>query len=274
MLKHLSCRVVSLRRIRPEDCAWTVGDGYLQIVLAKAGSLECSLQQYSNSFEGRDSGCRPSISVLASVPLQGRRRTFGARPMAIHAPLCSMLFNAAEEGRQFRCSLHAHDVSNLHMAKVSFLCSQYSAILLYYVGASEKTIKFPASLSYVTSRGVPRHLCLGFWLAGWFCFLRVLNARRETGLGIFTLLMLFTAGVTAWFNRPHQPVWHDRIHMAAASLYVLCHIVLMDVLAMSSLYRAGFYASTITAAASLQWSRRIKTSRGASEAFLKRGRVS
>jgi len=23
-------------RIRPEDCAWTVGDGYLQIVLAKA----------------------------------------------------------------------------------------------------------------------------------------------------------------------------------------------------------------------------------------------
>lgn len=28
--------VLVLRRIRPDDCAWTVGDGYLQVVLAKA----------------------------------------------------------------------------------------------------------------------------------------------------------------------------------------------------------------------------------------------
>ena len=25
-----------VRRIRPDDCAWTVGDGFLQVVLAKA----------------------------------------------------------------------------------------------------------------------------------------------------------------------------------------------------------------------------------------------
>ncbi|CAE7238235.1 NLRC3 [Symbiodinium natans] len=33
---ELICDIELFARIRPEDCAWTVGDGYLQIVLAKA----------------------------------------------------------------------------------------------------------------------------------------------------------------------------------------------------------------------------------------------
>ncbi|CAE7289782.1 unnamed protein product, partial [Symbiodinium pilosum] len=132
---------------------------------------------------------------------------------------------------------------------------------MYYLGASEKMLKFPASLSYVTSRGLPRHLCLGFWLVGWFFFLQVLRST-DTAVGIFAALMLATAGVTAWFNKPHQPVLHDRIHMAAACLYVLAHIVLMDILAMGSIYRAGFYLSMVIAAGSLQWSRSIKSRAG------------
>ena len=176
----------------------------------------------------------------------------------------NLSFDFTEQSREFRCSLHAGDIWNLHWAKMSFLCSQYSAILLYYLGASEKMLKFPASLSYVTSRGLPRHLCLGFWLVGWFLFLRVLTGSKEKGLGlgIFVALMLLTAAVTARFNRPHQPIAHDRIHMAAASLYVIAHIVLMDILAMSSLYRAGFYTSLAIAAASLHWSRSVKREAG------------
>lgn len=140
-------------------------------------------------------------------------------------------------------------------------------MLLYYMGASEQQLKFPASLSYTTSRGLPRFVCLAFWLLGWFLFLTILDIQwslngKDLALFLFAAQMLVTAGISAWSNKPNQTRKYDLIHMGAAALYIVDHILLMELLAMRPEYKTGFYTCFLITAGSLYWGTSVKRNAG------------
>jgi hypothetical protein len=128
--------------------------------------------------------------------------------------------------------------------------------------SSEQQLKFPASLSYTTSHGLPRFVCLAFWLLGWFFFLSILDLNTDLAILVFAAQMLVTAGISAWSNKPNQTRKHDLIHMAAAGLYILDHILLMEVLAMRPTYKTGFYTCFLITAGSLYWGTSVKRNAG------------
>ena len=173
-----------------------------------------------------------------------------------------LILNPEAEGTRLRSNLSSWHVRSLHNAQICFVSSQYLPMLLYYMGTSEGQKKFPASLSYTTSRGLPRWTCLGCWLIGWFFFLRILDFQTDATILSFAIQMILTAGVTAWSNRPGQS-WHrDMIHMLAAVLYIADHVVFMELLAITSFYKSCFFASFLIAGMSLYWGRAVKVSAG------------
>ena len=177
------------------------------------------------------------------------------------APL-KLILDPKSEGQRFRSALSGPKISSLRYAKFSFLLSQYLPMLLYYLGTSEQKLKFPASLSYTTSRGLPRLSCLALWLLGWSFFLGTLDWASDLAIMAFASQMLLTAGISAWSNQPNQGRREDVIHMAAATLYILDHVWLMELLGMRWIYQAGFYSFFLITAASLHWGQSIKRRSG------------
>ena len=168
-----------------------------------------------------------------------------------------LIIDPQAEGQRFRSGLSLESISSLRNARFCFLCSQYLPMLLYYMRTSEQQLKFPASLSYTTSRGLPRFACLLLWLVGWYFFIRILDWSADLAILAFAAQMLLTAGISAWSNQPNQTRHHDLIHMGAATLYILDHIWLMELVGMKSIYKAGFYTFFLITAASLHWGQSI-----------------
>lgn len=165
------------------------------------------------------------------------------------------------ETRRFRSTLNAEGLQNLRHAKLCFLVSQYLPMVLYYLGTSEEQLKFPASLSYTTSRGLPRWTCLTFWLMGWSFFLRLLSTTNLPIMA-FATQMMATAWICAVYNRPHQSLREDLIHLVAATLYILDHVFLMELLNVGSIYQLCFHIFFALTALSQCWGVYVKRRAG------------
>ncbi|CAE8602134.1 unnamed protein product [Polarella glacialis] len=180
--------------------------------------------------------------------------------MSWHGSATPWLMDWDSRASSFRGHLRADHGIKVQVAQVCFLCSMYLPMLLYYLGASEYPTKFPASLSYTSSKAPSKYVCLLFWALGWCIFLHVLWASDDLVTQLFAAQMVLTGVLAAWFNKPGQCRAANLIHMAAAIAYILDHIVFMHVLDMTATYRQVFYTSCVLTAAALQCTNAIKVS--------------
>lgn len=150
---------------------------------------------------------------------------------------------ARAAGEAFRQRLGPEDARAVRHAQAWFLASQYTAMCLYYAGTAERPTKFPASISYTASKGLPKYAFLLLWLRGWSLFLGVFWAMGETGALAFALQMITTGFITFGFNKPGQSHTANLVHMVGAVVYIADHLILLAFLDMAWVYRIVFHGS-------------------------------
>ena len=169
----------------------------------------------------------------------------------------------ASDGEMFRKNLSHQDRKDISYAKYLFHTSSILAILLYYSNVhqeidekyyctfrtrrecySNNMKKFPASISYTIRRGVPQRVHFMVWMTGWYYMLRAIRNAGSNKLRQFSKYMLSTGIFSITFCRLGQnSKLIDGLHFGSAGIYMIQHVVLLQVLNTHPYYKKLFYKS-------------------------------
>ena len=176
---------------------------------------------------------------------------------------------------------HSHeerdqDLRYLKLARLFFHgCSVLPAVVYYGIGvrhrrrpSSNATLargidtppKFPASISFTIRKGLPRYTQFVLWAAGWSCLGNVIYKHGSTSLRRFLLHMIGTGLWTTQLFPLGNGALSDAAHFLGAGIYMVEHIVLMDVLHMHSKYRTVFYHACVALVGSIVTTRCLERS--------------
>jgi len=177
-----------------------------------------------------------------------------------------------QEGKLFRKNITSKDMKTLKLARLWFhLCSLIPMFVYYYFGVIDKPPKFPATISFTIRKGITKKLSFVTWIIGWSCVYNVIQRRcggRPSSLfssllpklycnstttkpssSLITNFITCMIGTGLWTTQLF-PIGRDTLsdvfHFCGASIYMIQHIVLMDVLKMKSSHRRRFYTSLVT----------------------------
>lgn len=167
-----------------------------------------------------------------------------------------------ERGAAFRSRLNAEERETVWHAQAWFLLSQYATLLLYYAGTAEQPCKFPASMSYTASKGLPKLAFLFPWLRGWWLLLGLLWDNSDCGTLAFAGQMVGTGLFTLHFNRPGQSRLSNQFHLLGAVAYTTSHVPMLVFLGMTGVYQIAFFTAFLLAVMSFCSSRHAKRAAG------------
>eukprot|EP00658_Telonema_sp_P-2_P060780 TRINITY_DN49601_c0_g1_i2.p1 TRINITY_DN49601_c0_g1~~TRINITY_DN49601_c0_g1_i2.p1 ORF type:complete len:241 (+),score=53.93 TRINITY_DN49601_c0_g1_i2:50-724(+) len=146
----------------------------------------------------------------------------------------------------------------LRTARNWFHASQFLPLVLYYLGSSERPTKFPATISFTIRKGLPKWIHHLIWLRGWAHFYAILRRRGSASLRAFCLQMVATGVVCTFICAIGQSEKMDKVHFLTAGLYMLDHILLIDLIGVDWRFRLAFYASFGTMVVALRQKKRIE----------------
>ena len=137
-------------------------------------------------------------------------------------------------------SISASDARRLHLIRWGWHLSQFLPFVLYYAGAVEAPVKFPASISFTQRQGWLIYVIALFWVPAWLAFLDLIR-RNASARGVLAALACGVPGALTIFAFPIHSA--PELHDLTALLYMMGHIYLLAVLKMKTLYRVGFGVS-------------------------------
>uniref|UniRef100_A0A7S1Q1K5 Uncharacterized protein n=1 Tax=Alexandrium catenella TaxID=2925 RepID=A0A7S1Q1K5_ALECA len=161
-------------------------------------------------------------------------------------------------GEKFRSLLTHDDLSVIGEVQAMFHACQYLGVLLYYLGAAERPRKFPASISYTLSKGLPKYTFMSIWLAAWMRMLRLMLGTGHVYATVFTGQMVATGVLTMFvYNEPEQGRFSDLVHFFGTGAYMVDHVVLLWLLNTRRAYCWSFFGSFGLMSLALYWKKRI-----------------
>ena len=164
-------------------------------------------------------------------------------------------------GKRFRASLTAADVATIKSARNYFIASQLIPELLYFV--LDAAPKFPCSISFSIRRGLPRWTQHAGWLYGWYLMSSVLWHAGGPFLSFFGVTMFVTGFVgVCVFRLGDGSTFTSAIHSYSAGLYMLDHVVLVEILGITAWYRRAFVGAMLITFATYAWKVRLERTNG------------
>jgi len=141
----------------------------------------------------------------------------------------------------------------------TFLFCQVVPQLLYYLRYSDKSPRFPATISWTIRKGPPRWLHCVSWILGWGLTLSGMLPRSNRAIRVYMLQMVLTGIINILFPVDSGGAYEHKIHYWTAAMYLADHYWLFEILNEKAIYRTVFKLCFVGMVIAMILSESIKT---------------
>jgi len=158
-----------------------------------------------------------------------------------------------------RAQLSPHAIWLIKAGRNTFLVTQAVPLILYYLRFSDKTPKFPATISHTIRKGPPRWFHHVSWSLGWVLTVLGMWPHANRAVRLFMIQMVLTGIVCVMlFPLGEGGPLGLKIHYVTATIYMADHYWLAKIFNERSIYRVGFNVCFVVMVLAAILSKRIE----------------